>query len=153
MAALATVGALVRVTPWDDLQYWPNPESVWEFVTDRQPFVFRVEGWLEDGHIRYGLHGLVVDGPERYRGLVCSIITREDGCDWRVDSSGSAGFKVGPGVVVRDHMHDFRHPEGTTLEGYPRMSRFGGVEVVASAPDAEPIAAPDPARRSDSRDV
>jgi hypothetical protein len=145
VAALATVGTLVRVTPWDDLQYQPGPDAACEFVADRTPFVFRVEGWLEDGHIRYGLHGPVVDGPERYRGLLCSIITREDGSDWRVESSGSAGFKVGPGVVVRDHMHDFRHPEGTTLEGYPRMSRFGGVEVVASATDAEPVAAPPPA--------
>ena len=143
MAALATVGTLVRVTPWDDLQYWPNPESVWEFVGDPTPFVFRVEGWLEDGHIRYGLHGLVVDGPDRYCGLMCSIITREDGSDWRVDTSGSAGFKVGSGVVVRDLMYDFRHPEGTTLEGHPRISRFAGVEVVASAPDAESGAAAD----------
>ena len=144
MAALGTAGALVRVTPWDDLQYWPRPESVWEFIDDPRPFVFRVEGWLEDGHIRYGLHGPVVDGPQRYRGLWCSIITRVDGSDWRVESSSfQAGFKVGPSVVVRDHRHDFRHPEGTTLEGYPRMSRFGAVEVVASAPDAEPGAAAD----------
>ena len=138
MERLATVGALVRVTPWDDLQYWADPESVWEFVADRAPFVFRVAGWLEDGHLSYGLHGPVIDGPQRYRGLVCSIITREDESDWRVASSGSAGFKVGPNVVVRDHRYDFRHSEGTTLEGYPRMSRFGMVEVVTSpARDAE----------------
>jgi hypothetical protein len=30
MAALATVGAQVRVTAWDDLQYWARPESAWE---------------------------------------------------------------------------------------------------------------------------
>jgi hypothetical protein len=144
MAALATVGALVRVTPLDDLQYWAAPESAWEFVDDRTPFVFRVEGWLEDGHISYGLHGPVVDGPQRYRGLWCSIITRVDGSNWRVESSSfQAGFKVGPSVVVRDHRHDFRHPEGTTLDGYPQMSRFGAVEVVATAPDAKPGAAAD----------
>ena len=130
MTALATIGTLVRVTPWAELQYWPLTEAEWEYVNDRSPFVFRVEGWLEDGHISYGLHGPVVDGPERYRGLLCSIITREDGCDWRVDSSGSAAFKVGPSIVVRDHRHDFRHPQGTLLDGYPRMSRFGKVEVV-----------------------
>lgn len=130
MAALATIGALVRVTPWDELQYWPRPGSAWEFVDDRRPFLFRVEGWLEDGHIRYGLHGPVVDGPERYRNLRCSIITRLCGSDWRVESSSQAGFKVGPSIVVRDHQYDFRHPEGTTLEGYPQMSRFGLVEVV-----------------------
>ena len=142
MTALATVGVLVRVTPLDDLQYWAGPESPWEFVNDPTPFVFRVEGWLEDGHISYGLHGPVVDGPQRYRGLCCSIITRVDGSDWRVESSSQAAFKVGPSIVVRDHRHDFRHPEGTTLDGYPRMSRFGMVEVVAGhAGDAEPGAA------------
>ena len=129
MAALGTVGVLVRVTPWDVLQYRPSPEAGWEFVDDRTPFVFRVEGWLEDGHIFYGLHGPVVDGPQRYRGLICSIIVRVDGSDWRVESRSSAGFRVGPNVVVRNHMHDFRHPEGTTLEGSPWTSRFG--EVVA----------------------
>jgi hypothetical protein len=130
MAALGTVGTLVRVTPWDDLFYRPSPEAEWELVTDRTPFVFRVEGWLEDGHIFYGLHGPVVDGPQRYRGLICSIIVRNDGSDWRVESRSSAGFKVGPNVVVRNHMHDFRHPEGTILEGYPRMSRFAEVMVL-----------------------
>src|SRR5436305_653543 len=96
VAALATVGALVRVTPWDDLQCRAGPDAACELVADRTPFVIRVEGWLEDGHIRYGLHGPVVDGPERYRGLVCSILTRADGSDWRVESSSSANFKVGP---------------------------------------------------------
>jgi len=131
MTALATIGALVRVTPADDLQNWADPESVWVFIEDRTPFVFRVEGWLEDGHISYGLYGPVVDEPERYRGLVCSIITREDGCDWRIEGSGYANLKVGPVKVTRDHRHDFRHPEGTVLEGYPRMSRFALVEVVS----------------------
>ncbi len=143
MAALATVGTLVRVTPWDDLQYRPGPDAACEFVADQTPFVFRVEGWLEDGHIRYGLHGPVADGPDRYRGLVCSILTRADGSDWRVESSSSANFKVGPGTVRRDHRYDFRHPEGTTLAGYPWVSRFGEVEVIGSAPDAEPGAAAD----------
>jgi hypothetical protein len=130
MAALGTVGTLLRVTPWDDLQFWRSPESEWEFVTDRTPFVFRVEGWLEDGHISYGLYGPVVDGPQRYGGLICSIITRVDGSDWRVESCSSAAFKVGPNIVARNHQHDFRHPEGTILEGYPRMSRFGEVMVL-----------------------
>ena len=35
---------LVRVTPQDELQYWPCSDSVWEFIDDRRPFVFRVEG-------------------------------------------------------------------------------------------------------------
>jgi hypothetical protein len=142
MAALATVGSLVRVTPWDDVQYLARPESAWEFIDDKTPFVFRVEGWLEDGHIFYGLHGPVVDGAQRYRGLWCSIITRVDGRDWRVESSSQAAFRVGPSVVARNHQYDFRHPEGMILEGYPWMSRFGMVEVIPGlAADAEPDAA------------
>jgi len=121
-----------------------GPESAWQFVDERTPFVFRVEGWLEDGHICYGLHGPVVDGPQRYRGLWCSIITRVDGSDWRVESCSQAGFRVGPNLVARNHQYDFRHPEGTILKGYPWMSRFGSVEVIARfGPDAESRAAAD----------
>ena len=90
-----------RVTPWDDLQYWPSPESEWEFVDDGTPFVFRIEGWLEDWHISYGLYGPVVDGLQRYRDLICSIIVREDSSDWRVESCSSAAFKVGPSIDAR----------------------------------------------------
>jgi hypothetical protein len=57
-------------------------------------------------------------------------MVREDGSDWRVVSRSSAGFKVGPTAVGRNHVHDFRHPEGTILEGFPRMSRFGEVMVL-----------------------
>ena len=88
--------ALVRVTPLDDLQYWAGPESVWEFVDDRTPFVFRVEGWLEDGHIPTAFTDLSLMGPSVYRGLWCSIITRVDGSDSRVESSSSRpGSRLG----------------------------------------------------------
>lgn len=136
MAVLATVGALVRVTPWDDLVCRVGPDAASELIADPTPFVFRVEGWLEDGHIRYGLHGPVVDGPERCRGLVCSILTRADASDWRVESASSAAFKVGPGAVRRDHRYDFRHTEGTTLAGYLWVARFGEVEVVGSTQES-----------------
>src|SRR5437588_732103 len=79
MAALGTIGNLVRVTPWDDLQYWPSPEAAWEFSDDGTLLFFRMEVWLQDGNIFYGLTGPVVDGPQRYRGLFCTIIVREDG--------------------------------------------------------------------------
>jgi hypothetical protein len=89
-----------------------------------------VEGWLKDGHVAYGLSGPVVDGPLRYRDLICSIIVRVDGSDWRVESRSSAAFKVGPSKVTRRHEYDFRHPEGTILAGYPRIARFGEVEAM-----------------------
>jgi hypothetical protein len=77
MAALSTVGALVRVTPWDDLRNWASPDPEWELVD--------------------------VDGPQRYRDLLCSIIVRNDGSDWRVETRSSAGFKVGPSIVLLRH--------------------------------------------------
>jgi hypothetical protein len=94
--------------------------------------VFRVAGWLEDGHIFYGLHGPVVDGPERYRGLICSIIVHEDGSDWRVQSRSSAAFRVGPNIVVRNHQHDFRHSGGTILSLDVKIWRGDGTRIKRS---------------------
>ncbi|WP_145056407.1 hypothetical protein [Lignipirellula cremea] len=130
MTALATVGNLIRVTPCDDIQYWRHENESWEFIDDRSPFIFQVAGWLEDGHIRYGLYGPVVEGSRLYGNLTCSLIVREDGCDWRVESQGTAAFKVGPNAARRNHGYDFRHPDGTKIEGFPRLSRFGEVVVV-----------------------
>uniref|UniRef100_UPI001F362CCE hypothetical protein n=1 Tax=Roseimaritima sediminicola TaxID=2662066 RepID=UPI001F362CCE len=130
MTAIATVGALVRVSPWDDLQYVAGPDTPQEFLADRTSFVMRVAGWLEDGHIRYGVFGPVLDGPDRYLDLTCSLIVRVDGCDWRSDTSSSAKFKVGSSVVVRKHEYDFRHPDGTILVGYPRISCLGEIVTV-----------------------
>ena len=132
MAAIASVGTLVRVSPWDDLQFLAGPDTPQEILDDRNSFVMRIEGWLEDGHIRYGLFGPVLDGPCLYHGLLCSLIARMDGCDWRSESCSSAKFKVGPSVVVREHAHDFRHPDGTILNGYPRISSLGEIVTVES---------------------
>lgn len=130
MASLASPGNLIRVTPWDEPQFWPDPDSEWVFIEDLTSFVFQVTGWLEDGHLSYGLYGPVVDGPIRYRDLICSIVTRDDGSDWRIESCGSAFFKVGPNKVFRDHRYDFRSPEGILLEGYPRFSRYAEIAVL-----------------------
>lgn len=132
MTAIATAGTLVRVSPWDDLQYFGDPDTPPATINDRNSFVMRVDGWLEDGHIHYGLFGPVLDGPDRYHGLLCSLITRVDGCDWGSDSCSSANFKVGPDVVVRNHAHDFRHPDGTILDGYPRISCLGEIITIES---------------------
>lgn len=65
MASPATKGALIEVTPWDDLQYWPSRDSGWTFVADRMPFRFRVSGELIDDGFFFGLHGPVESGPSR----------------------------------------------------------------------------------------
>jgi hypothetical protein len=131
MTFIASIGAIVRVTPWDELQVIQSEET-WEFVDDRTPFDFRVEGRLEDGQIFYGLFGPVVSGPDRYRNLICNIMVRGDGSDWRCETVCQALFKVGPSKAVRCHYEDFRHPDGTSVAGFPRISRFGEIRVVSS---------------------
>ena len=129
MTVIADIGATLKLTPWDELQVFQNDQP-WVFVDDRTPFYFRVEDHLNDGQLFYGLYGPVIAGPERYQGLICNIFVREDETDWRIQSESGVSFKVGPSKAKRDHREDFRHPDGTILDGYPRISRFGGVEVV-----------------------
>ena len=130
METLATIGARVRVTPWDEI--YVRKEETGDYLDDRTPFEFLVEGRLEDGQIFYGLHGPVVAGPDRYLNLICNILVRADGSDWRKSSKCQAQFKVGPSKAVRCHAYDFRHPEGTEVSGYPQISRFGGIEVIST---------------------
>lgn len=144
MTSLAAIGALIEVTPWDELQYWPNPDSSWEFIDDRTPFRFRVAGRLIDGGLFYGLQGPVEAGPERYLTLICSILMRHESADWDKASECSAAFRVSPSVARRNQSYDpaahcdvpfFAHPEGTVVAGYPRISRFGGVRVIGTPVD------------------
>lgn len=129
MNALADIGAIVEVTPWDDIWHKTSAEPC-EYLEDRTPFRFRVEGRLEDGQIFYGLYGRVTEGPARYRDLICSIMVRGDGSDWRVSQRCQANFRVGPSKARRDRRFDFRHPEGTVVDGYPVIGRFGSIEIV-----------------------
>ena len=127
MATLATMGITIRVTPWDDVM--ARYQDSFEFVDDRTPFEFQVEGRLEDGQVFYGIYGPVASDPERYRGLICNAILRADGADWRISSRCDANFKVGPSIATRCHAFDFRHPDGTQVSGHPVFSRFGKIEV------------------------
>ena len=61
---------------------------------------------------------------------MCNILVRTDATDWTKETRSQVNFKVGRGVVTRNHREHFGHPDGTCLEGYPRISRFGLVEVV-----------------------
>jgi hypothetical protein len=132
-AFIADIGTMLRLTPHDDLQI-ASVEGVWAFCDDPTPFYFRVQGHLYDGQIFYGLFGPVLSGPPRYEGLICNIMVRTDATDWRNETRSQVNFLVGPGVVTRNHREHFGHPDGTRLEGYPRISRFGLVEVVNAYP-------------------
>ena len=136
MKTLASIGVRIRVTPWDDIYVKMSEQDAGNYIRDPTPFEFLVEGWLEDGQIFYGLYGPVVSGPERYHNLICNIVVREDGSDWRISLKSSANFKVGPSKTTRCHEHDFRHPGGTEMSGLPEIARFGEICVV-SAGDTE----------------
>ena len=129
VSVIADIGAIIEVTPWDDVWHKTSDDPC-EYLSDRAPFRFHVEGRLEDGQIFYGLHGRVTEGPARYHDLICSIMVRGDGSDWRVSQQCQANFKVGPSMARRDHCFDFRHPDGTIVDGYPVFGRFGSIEVV-----------------------
>src|SRR5215470_10938760 len=137
MAVIADIGTVLRLTPHDDL-YIARVDGVYDLCTDRTPFYFRVRDHLFDGQLFYGLFGPVLSGPSRYEGLICNILVRTDATDWRNEARSQVNFKVGPGVVTRDHRYHFGHPEGTHLEGFPRISRFGLVEVVDARHSTHP---------------
>jgi ribosomal-protein-alanine N-acetyltransferase len=139
MAVIADIGAVLRLTPQDDLQI-ASGDGVWDCCDDQTPFYFQVQGHLFDGQLFYGLFGPVLSGPSRYEGLICNILVRTDATDWRKEIRSQVNFKVGPSVVTRNHREHFGHPEGTCLEGFPRISRFGLVEVVDARPWIHPPA-------------
>jgi RimJ/RimL family protein N-acetyltransferase len=137
MAFIADIGTVLRLTPHDDLQI-ASGDGDYGSSDDRTPFDFRVQGHLYDGQLFYGLFGPVLSGPSRYQGLICNILVRTDATDWRKETRSQVNFKVGPGAVARDHRQHFGHPEGTCLKGFPRISRFGLVEVVGAPPSTHP---------------
>jgi hypothetical protein len=136
MAVIADIGAVLRLTPQDDLQI-ASGDGVYDVCKDETPFYFQVQGHLFDGQLFYGLFGPVLSGPSRYKGLICNILLRTDATNWSNEARSQVNFKVGRGVVARNHREHFGHPDGTRLEG-PCISRFGIVEVVnlAEARDA-----------------
>jgi [ribosomal protein S5]-alanine N-acetyltransferase len=137
MAVISDIGAVLRLTPHDDLQIALG-DGIYSDSADRTPFYFQVQGHLYDGQLFYGLFGPVLSGPSRYERLICNILVRTDATDWRKEARSQVNFKVGPGVVTRDHCKHFGHPDGTSLEGFPRISRFGLVEVVDAPPSTHP---------------
>lgn len=131
MTFIADIGATLKLTPFDNPQVLLDEQS--DFFADLTPFHFRVEDHLNDGQLFYGLFGPVIAGPELYQGLICNIFVRVDETDWRIETESQVGFLVGSSKAKRDHRYDLRFPDGTIVKGYPKIARFGGVEVVDPA--------------------
>ncbi len=135
MPAIAVIGALLEVTPQDEI--WINTGAqACERVRDFSPFQMRVAGLIEDHGGLIGVFGPVVSGALRYQGLVASLLVRLDGSDWTRDCATQANFKVGPSRAERISGYDFRDPRGTEICGFPVIGRFGRVEVLSDEPAA-----------------
>jgi hypothetical protein len=132
MPAIATIGAEVRVTPDDLVQVVRGPGSH-EFIDDRSPFSIRVTGIMEDSGAVIGVYGNVTAGHQRYLGQIATLLVRLDFSDWRRDNTSQANFKVGRSVAQPNGKHPFYHPEGTDIEGFPFIIRFGSIDSRRSA--------------------
>lgn len=129
MSCIAAIGARIKVSPWDDVSYSKSADSFGTF-NDRSEFEFLVEGWLKEGESLFGLYGPVLSGPERYRDLTCTIITRADDSNWQKTEECQARFYVGPSIGIRDHNFRFENPNALKIVGFPNFASLGAISVV-----------------------
>lgn len=127
---IATIGVEVRVTPSDEIQILRG-NGDYEFVDDRTPFTVRVEDVLrEDGSV-IGVFGPVIAGPSRYTDMVATLLTRLDGSRWEHEVHSATNFKIGIARAQRVAGFPHSHPDGTEIDGYPQIVRYGGIDVAA----------------------
>ena len=125
---IASTGVVLTVTPRDDIQI-VRGKGDHEFVADRSPSKMRVaEVFQEDGSL-IGVAGPVIDGHSRYRGMIATLMTRIDGSRWETDMHSGANFKVGRTIAHRVPGFPHYHPEGTAVDDYPYIIRYGGVDA------------------------
>ena len=125
---IATIGAVVRVTPRDDVQIIQG-ENDHEFVDDKTPFRVKVEGIIWEEGALIGVFGPVIDGHSGYHGLIATLLTRSDNSQWETDVRSAVNFKLGSTVARRVPGFPHRHPEGTVLDGFPKIVRYGTIEA------------------------
>ena len=127
---IASLNAVLTVTPQDLIQIL-HSENDYAFIDDKTPFRMRVsEVMREDGTI-IGVFGPVIDGPSRYLGMTATVLTRLDGSRWETDMHTQANFKIGPTSARRVSDYPHTHPDGTAIDGYPQIVRFGKVDADA----------------------
>jgi hypothetical protein len=134
MPAIGKIGTKVTVTPGDEVQVVFGPGNH-EFIDDRSAFSLRVDGTIEDLGEIIGIFGAVISGHQRYQGQIATLLVRLDNSDWRRDNRSAANFKVGQSAARANGKYPFHHPEGTDVEGFPFVIRFGSLD---SRNDEEP---------------
>jgi hypothetical protein len=125
---IASIGIVVKVTPGDEVQI-VRGKGDHEFVEDRSPFRVRVSEILREEGVLIGVSGPVVDGHPRYQGLVATLLTRIDGSDWETETHSGANFKVGRSVARPVAGVHHAHPDGTAIDEYPFIVRYGSIDV------------------------
>jgi hypothetical protein len=127
MPPIAKIGSLVEVTPLDEIQIVFGPGNH-EFVNDKTPFSMKVDGLLKEKERVIGVYGPVVSGHERYKDLTATLLVRLDNSDWTRDNHSAAGFKVGQGPAKPNGKYLVSHPEGTDIDGFPFIVRYGSID-------------------------
>ncbi|SPE63376.1 hypothetical protein SBV1_970030 [Verrucomicrobia bacterium] len=127
MPAIAEIGTEVRVIPNDDVEIVLAPGKH-EFTDDRSPFFIRVTGVMKEADKIIGVFGDVTSGHQRYQGQTATLLVRLDHSDWLRDNRSAANFKVGKSVARPNGKHPFYHPEGTDIEGFPFLIRYGSLD-------------------------
>ena len=127
MPAIARIGTEVRVTPGDDVQI-VYASGKHEFIDDRSCFAVRVAGVIEESGKVIGVFGDVISGHSRYQAQIATLFVRLDHSDWRRDNRSAANFKVGRNVARPNGKHPSYHPEGSYIEGFPFIIRYGSLD-------------------------
>ena len=127
---IATIGTVVKVTPLDELQI-VRGKGDYEFIDDRSPFRVRVDGILREDGVLIGVTGPVIDGHPRYHGFVATLLTRIDPSHWETETHSGVNFKVGRTVARRVDGLPHYNPDGTEIDEYPFILRFGSIDVDA----------------------
>ena len=127
MPPIAKIGSVIEVTPSDNIQFVVGPRD-FQIIKDRNAFSMKVEGLIENEEKVVGVYGPVLSGHERYRGLTASLLIRLDNSDWTRDNHSAAGFKVGHGPAKPNGKHQVSHPDGTDIEGFPFIVRYGSID-------------------------
>ena len=115
------------VSPGDDVEIVLAP-GTHEFTDDRSPFFVRVTGVMKEADKIVGVFGDVTSGHKRYEGQTATLLVRLDHSDWRRDNRSAANFKFGRSVARPNGKHEFYHPEGTDIEGFPFLIRYGSLD-------------------------
>ena len=127
MPAIATIGAVVTITPGADIQIVLRPDQS-KFIDDRSPFSIRVDGILEDDGTIIAIYGDIISGHARYREQIATLFVRVDNADWRIDNRSGSSFKIGQNIANRNAKHHFLHPEGSNIDGLPFIIGYGSVD-------------------------